>query len=78
MIRALQMRVNVRTERYAQMSKTEQTDKPDLLDALKRLAEREAADPPGYSRHRRGEESMTNVPAICRFGLLGVLVLGRC
>jgi hypothetical protein len=42
MIRALQMRVNVRTERYAQMTKTEQTDKPDLLEALKRLAEREA------------------------------------
>jgi hypothetical protein len=42
MIRALQMRVNVRTERYAQMTKTEQADKPDLLEALKRLAEREA------------------------------------
>ena len=42
MIRALQMRVNVRTERYAQMTKTEQADKPDLLEALKRLAERES------------------------------------
>jgi hypothetical protein len=42
MIRALQMRVNVRTERYAQMTKTEQADKPDLLEALKRLADREA------------------------------------
>jgi hypothetical protein len=41
MIRALQMRVNVRTQRYAKMTKTEQTDTPDLLDALKRLAERE-------------------------------------
>ncbi|MBI3839884.1 MAG: hypothetical protein HY288_18325 [Planctomycetia bacterium] len=41
MIRALQMRVNLRTQRYAEMTKTEQTDKPDLLEALKRLAERE-------------------------------------
>jgi hypothetical protein len=41
MIRALQMRVNKRTERYAQLSKTEQTDKPELLTALKRLAERQ-------------------------------------
>ena len=41
MIRALQMRVNLRTERYADLTKTEQTDTPELLDALKRLAERE-------------------------------------
>jgi hypothetical protein len=41
MIRALQMRVNTRTERYAALSKTEQTDTPELLEALKRLAERE-------------------------------------
>ena len=41
MIRALQMRVNVRTQRYATLTKTEQTDTPELLDALKRLAERE-------------------------------------
>ncbi len=41
MIRALQMRVNVRTQRYAELTKTEQTDKPELLEALKRLAERE-------------------------------------
>lgn len=41
MIRALQMRVNVRTQRYAVMTKTEQTDTPELLEALKRLAERE-------------------------------------
>ncbi len=41
MIRALQMRVNTRTERYAALSKNEQTDTPELLEALKRLAERE-------------------------------------
>jgi hypothetical protein len=41
MIRALQMRVNLRTERYAKMTKTEQTDTPDLLKALKQLAARE-------------------------------------
>jgi hypothetical protein len=41
MIRALQMRVNLRTERYAKMTETEQTDRPDLVEALKRLAERE-------------------------------------
>jgi hypothetical protein len=35
------MRVNTRTERYAALSKTEQTDTPELLEALKRLAERE-------------------------------------
>ena len=41
MIRALQMRVNTRTKRYAEMTKTEQVDQPDLLAALKQLAERE-------------------------------------
>jgi ClpP class serine protease len=41
MIRALQMRVNLRTQRYAEMTKTEQTETPELLEALKRLAERE-------------------------------------
>ena len=41
MIRALQMRVNVRTQRYADMTESEQTDKPELLKALKQLAERE-------------------------------------
>jgi hypothetical protein len=41
MIRALQMRVNLRTERYAKISQTEQADRPDLLAALKQLAERE-------------------------------------
>ena len=69
MIRALQMRVNVRTERYAEMTKTEQTDKPELLEALKRLAEREAADPQGHARHRRGEESMSSMQSICRVRL---------
>jgi len=41
MIRALQMRVNKRTQRYAEMTETEQADKPDLIKALQRLAERE-------------------------------------
>ena len=41
MIRALQMRVNTRTKRYAEMTQTEQADKPELLEALRQLAERE-------------------------------------
>jgi hypothetical protein len=41
MIRALQMRVNNRTETYSKMTQTEQVDQPELLDALKKLAERE-------------------------------------
>jgi hypothetical protein len=41
MIRALQMRVNTRTKRYGQMIETEQTDKPELVKALKDLAARE-------------------------------------
>ena len=41
MIRALQMRVNKRTQRYAELTETEQAEKPDLIKALQRLAERE-------------------------------------
>jgi hypothetical protein len=41
MIRALQMRVNNRTKRYAEMTKTEQVAEPELLQALKQLADRE-------------------------------------
>ncbi len=41
MIRALQMRVNVRTKRYAEMAETEAADRPALLEALDQLAERE-------------------------------------
>ncbi len=42
MIRALQMRVNSRTERYSkQLTKGEQAERPELVDALQRLAERE-------------------------------------
>ncbi|MEX0677501.1 MAG: hypothetical protein WD063_10530 [Pirellulales bacterium] len=41
MIRALQMRVNTRTKRYGEMVKAEQADQPELLEALRRLAERE-------------------------------------
>ena len=42
MIRALQMRVNRRTERYSRLIKDEQADKQDVLDALQRLGEQEA------------------------------------
>ncbi|OHB70716.1 MAG: hypothetical protein A2V70_17080 [Planctomycetes bacterium RBG_13_63_9] len=42
MIRALQMRVNRRTQRYSKLIEGEQADKPDLVEALQRLAEREA------------------------------------
>ncbi len=43
MIRALQMRINTRTKRYSKLleSDTEQTNRPDILDALQRLGERE-------------------------------------
>lgn len=43
MIRALQMRVNTRTKRYSKMLEgdVEEADRPDLVDALKKLAERE-------------------------------------
>ena len=41
MIRALQMRVNRRTERYSKLIDGEQADKPDLLDALRKLSDRE-------------------------------------
>jgi hypothetical protein len=41
MIRALQMRVNRRTRRYGELVKTEQAEQPELMEALRRLAERE-------------------------------------
>ena len=41
MIRALQMRVNRRTQRYGELIQAEETDKPELLKALNHLAERE-------------------------------------
>ena len=41
MIRALQMRVNTRTARYAKMIEGEQADNTDLVEALRRLAEHE-------------------------------------
>ncbi len=44
MIRALQMRVNTRTQRYHKLLKDpqqEQADKPDLIEALDRLGDRE-------------------------------------
>jgi hypothetical protein len=40
-IRALQLRVNDRTRRYSELIKSEQAEQPELLTALKRLAERE-------------------------------------
>ena len=42
MIRAMQMRVNRRTERYSKLVEGEQAESPDLLEALDRLAERQA------------------------------------
>ncbi|MEN6448992.1 MAG: hypothetical protein ABFC96_00745 [Thermoguttaceae bacterium] len=41
MIRALQMRVNTRTVRYSKMIDGEQADNAELVDALRRLGERE-------------------------------------
>jgi hypothetical protein len=43
MIRALQMRVNTRTQRYSKLlaDGVEQASEPDLVEALKRLGERE-------------------------------------
>jgi hypothetical protein len=41
MIRALQMRVNARTQRYSQMILGEQADNAELVEAIRRLAERE-------------------------------------
>jgi hypothetical protein len=35
------MRVNLRTERYSKLIQGEQADKPELIEALKRLADRE-------------------------------------
>ena len=41
MIRALQMRINKRTQRYGEMIKGEQAETPDLLKSLEALAERQ-------------------------------------
>jgi hypothetical protein len=41
MIRALQLRVNTRTARYSKMIEGEQADNAELVEALRRLAERE-------------------------------------
>jgi hypothetical protein len=41
MIRALQMRVNARTARYSKMVEGEQADNAELVEAIRRLAERE-------------------------------------
>lgn len=41
MIRTLQMRVNLRTERYKKMVQGEQADNAELLDALAKLADRQ-------------------------------------
>jgi len=41
MIRALQMRVNNRTDRYSKMIEGEQAQSPELINALQRLAERQ-------------------------------------
>ena len=41
MIRALQMRVNTRTDRYSKLIEGEQAERLELIEALKKLAERE-------------------------------------
>ena len=41
MIRALQMQINSRTERYSKLIEGEQAENAELIDALKRLAERQ-------------------------------------
>jgi hypothetical protein len=41
MIRALQMRINRRTQRYGELIEGEQADKPELVEALNRLADRQ-------------------------------------
>jgi hypothetical protein len=41
MIRALQMRINRRTQRYGELVEGEQAEKPELVEALARLAERQ-------------------------------------
>ena len=41
MIRTLQLRVNLRTDRYSKLIQGEQAEQPDLIEALKRLAERQ-------------------------------------
>ena len=41
MIRALQMRVNTRTARYSKLIEGEQADNAELVEALRRLAERQ-------------------------------------
>jgi Mg2+ and Co2+ transporter CorA len=41
MIRSLQMRINRRTQTYSRLVDGEQTSRPELLDALQQLAERQ-------------------------------------
>jgi hypothetical protein len=41
MIRSLQMRINIRTQRYGEMIKGEQAETPDLLKSLRDLADRQ-------------------------------------
>ena len=41
MIRALQMRINRRTQRYGKIIEGEQAETPELLEALAKLAERQ-------------------------------------
>jgi hypothetical protein len=41
MIRSLQMRINRRTQRYGELIEGEQAEKPELMEALSRLSERQ-------------------------------------
>ena len=59
MIRSLQLRVNRRTQRYADLIEgQEQAVEPDLIEAVRELADREQKHPQGDAGHRRREESM--------------------
>ena len=58
MIRALQMRVNTRTERYRSLFVGEQAEQADLLDALQRLGRPARTHFPHHPRPGNGEEPM--------------------
>ena len=60
MIRALQMRVNSRTERYSKLIDGEQADKAELVEALQRLAERQQRIHRVTRDLRNGEEPMND------------------
>ena len=58
MIRALQMRVNRRTERYSKLIVGEQAEKADLIDALQRPGRNSSGNLPNHPGPGNGEEPM--------------------